>query len=99
MYGLVSPDKRFVKLFKTRLTLFKTIVAAQPYLVNRQPDVFPYPQTFDPSRWLLPREDYRNLAKSMWTYSSGPRSCVGRELSLASTTLRVHPPIYTANIR
>ncbi|KAL2059544.1 hypothetical protein ABVK25_000837 [Lepraria finkii] len=60
-----------------------TIVAAQPYLINRQPDIFPNPNTFDPSRWLLLGEEYRNLSKSMWTYSSGPRSCLGRELSSA----------------
>lgn len=73
------------RLHGSKLTVPQTIVAAQPYIINRQPNIFPNPDTFDPSRWLLPRESYRSLAKSMWTYSSGPRSCIGRELSLAST--------------
>ncbi|KAL9637707.1 MAG: hypothetical protein Q9164_002032 [Protoblastenia rupestris] len=60
-----------------------TIVASQPYLINRLPDVFPHPNSFDPDRWLLPRESYKSLAKHLWTYSSGPRSCIGRDLSLA----------------
>ncbi|KAI4164571.1 MAG: hypothetical protein LQ342_001884 [Letrouitia transgressa] len=60
-----------------------TTIASQPYLINRQPHIFPRPNLFDPSRWLIPHNDYRELAKSMWTYSSGPRACIGRELSLA----------------
>ncbi|KAL9614004.1 MAG: hypothetical protein Q9167_001484 [Letrouitia subvulpina] len=60
-----------------------TTIASQPYLINRQPHIFPNPELFDPSRWLIPPNDYRELAKSMWTYSSGPRACIGRELSLA----------------
>ncbi|KAL9046831.1 MAG: hypothetical protein Q9214_000441 [Letrouitia sp. 1 TL-2023] len=66
-----------------------TTIASQPYLINRQPHIFPSPDLFDPSRWLIPPNDYRELAKSMWTYSSGPRACIGRELSLAvmKTTL------------
>lgn len=99
MYALAPNDEKGCSSFRPRLTSIKTIVAAQPYLINRQPDVFPDPETFDPSRWLLPREDYRNLAKSMWTYSSGPRSCVGRELSLASMSLKVDPSIYSAKIQ
>ena len=61
----------------------QTVVSAQPYLINRLPDIFHDPEIFDPSRWLLPSESYRALAKHMWAFSSGPRGCIGKELSLA----------------
>ena len=63
----------------------QTIISAQPYLINRQADIFPKPESFDPARWLLPEDKYKTLARHLWTYSSGPRACIGRELSLAST--------------
>lgn len=52
--------------------------------MNRHPSIFPNPELFDPTRWLLPSESYRALAKNMWVFSSGPRACIGKELSLAS---------------
>lgn len=52
--------------------------------MNRQPSIFHNPEVFDPSRWILPSDSYRALAKNMWTYSSGAQSCIGKELSLAS---------------
>ena len=51
--------------------------------MNRHPKIFTNPETFDPSRWLLPRDQYNKLAKRMWAYSSGPHACIGRELSQA----------------
>ena len=82
-------DSKFLLRFaggfhSTNKPILQTIVSSQPHLINRQPNIFPSPETFNPSRWLVPKESYRNLAKSMWTYSSGPRGCIGRELSLAS---------------
>jgi cytochrome P450 len=61
-----------------------TIVSSQPYLMNNHPAVFPSPWTFDPDRWLLSQEDYRALRKRLFTFSSGPRSCLGREFAIAS---------------
>lgn len=52
--------------------------------------MFPDPNKFNPSRWLLPEEDYKALSKHLWTYSSGPQSCIGRDFSLASRLL--HSP-------
>lgn len=72
-----------------------TIISAQPYLINRQPSIFHNPEVFDPSRWILPSDSYRALAKNMWTYSSGAQSCIGKELSLAIMKI-VLVDIYTA---
>lgn len=52
--------------------------------MNRHPSLFTDPEKFDPTRWLLPRAEYQTVTKNLWTYSSGPQSCIGRELSLTS---------------
>ena len=62
----------------------QTIVATQPHLINRIPTNFHDPETFNPSRWLLPRDQYLALAKYMWTFSSGPRGCIAKEFALSS---------------
>ncbi|KAG7004303.1 cell division control protein 45 [Physcia stellaris] len=68
-----------VSSYQTRVT----IVSAQPYLLNRQADIYFNPESFEPDRWMLPPDEYRALARQLFTYSTGPRACIGRELSLA----------------
>ena len=64
-----------------------TVVSAQPYLIHRQRDVFPQPETFLPERWMLEGEALRALKKNLFVFSSGPRACIGKELAL--TTMRI----------
>ncbi len=51
--------------------------------MNRLPTIFENPETFDPSRWMLPRDEYMALAKHMWTFSAGPRGCIAKEFALS----------------
>ena len=51
--------------------------------MNRLPTIFEKPETFDPSRWILPRDEYMTLAKHMWTFSAGPRGCIAKEFALS----------------
>ena len=60
-----------------------TIVSAQPYILNRQENVFPDSEKFDPDRWLMDKERLRPLLKSLLTFSTGPRGCIGKQLALA----------------
>ena len=66
-----------------------TVVSAQPYLIHRQRDVFPQPETFLPERWMLEGEALRALKKNLFVFSSGPRACVGKELALATIRITV----------
>ena len=61
----------------------KTIVSAQPYILHRQENIFPNPETFNPDRWLVDKDSLRPMLKSLLTFSSGPRVCIGKELALA----------------
>ncbi len=63
----------------------QTVVSAQPYIINRQADIFPNPETFNPDRWLVNKENYKVLYKTLWTFSSGPRGCIGKEFAFAGT--------------
>ena len=51
--------------------------------MNRLPTIFENPEAFDPSRWMLPRDEYMALAKHMWTFSAGPRGCIAKEFALS----------------
>ena len=60
-----------------------TIVSTQPYLVHNHPVLFASPEMFDPERWLRGgREGYLNLSKNLFTFSRGPRACLGREYAM-----------------
>lgn len=59
-------------------------VAAQPYTVNRNPEVFPNPDEFNPDRWL---HETREMNDSIFTFGGGSRICIG--LHLAEMEIRV----------
>ncbi|GAD93462.1 hypothetical protein PVAR5_2072 [Paecilomyces variotii No. 5] len=60
-----------------------TIVGSQAYLIHRQPDVFPNPEAFQPERWLVDEQQYRILLRNFWTFGSGQRGCIGRDLAIS----------------
>lgn len=62
-----------------------TVISSQPFLIHRQEEIFPEPETFLPGRWLVEdKEKKRVLLKSMWAFSSGPRGCIGKDLAMAT---------------
>lgn len=64
-----------------------TRVSANPYSLHRDPNVFPEPESWRPERWLPKAEDKGRWAgdgqadKFFWGFSSGPRMCIGNNLS------------------
>lgn len=59
-------------------------MSCQPYLVHRQEDVFPAPESFNPDRWLVGGEEYKGVRQSLLTFSRGPRACIGKELAMST---------------
>jgi len=53
----------------------QTVVSMGATILHRNPDIFPDPTAFDPSRWL--QEDSSELEKYLVSFSKGPRSCLG----------------------
>lgn len=46
------------------------------WIMQRNPEVFPEPMKFDPSRWLDPIQ-YRKLDANIMAFGGGSRVCVG----------------------
>ena len=55
-----------------------TTVQTDTYATARDPNVFPEPMNFNPSRWENATEEMRQMARP---FSTGPRNCVGRHLA------------------
>lgn len=79
----------------------KTLVFLTTRLIQRDPEIYPEPEKFDPDRFLP--ENVRNKsAYSYLPFSHGSRNCIGIKLAmiqmklLASYILR-HYEVYTEN--
>jgi cytochrome P450 len=63
-----------------------TPVFYSPYMLGRNPDLFPDPDRYDPDRWLpdraasLPRD-------AVLPFGGGSRKCIGDDFGMAETTL------------
>ncbi|KIV95977.1 hypothetical protein PV10_03563 [Exophiala mesophila] len=57
-----------------------TIVGMSSWLMHRNPEIFPDPMKFDPSRWL-DADNYRRLDHHMVPFGRGSRQCVGMPLA------------------
>jgi epi-isozizaene 5-monooxygenase / beta-farnesene synthase len=58
--------------------------------LSHNPDTWPDPWRFDPSRWLGPEAKDRSPYASI-PFSLGPRGCLGRQLSIMEQrTILVH---------
>lgn len=44
--------------------------------------IFPNPEHYDPSRWLVDGEERTRLLSHFYPFSSGTRQCIGQSLSL-----------------
>ena len=58
-----------------------TPVGMTSFFTHNNPDLFPCPQTFDPSRWLQP--NCKDLVKHLFSFGKGTRQCVGMNLAYA----------------
>lgn len=58
-------------------------VQSQAWSLHRNPDVFPNPDTWDPSRWLdSSEEQLKEMQRWFWAFGSGGRMCVGSNLAI-----------------
>jgi cytochrome P450 len=57
-------------------------VQSQAWSLHRNPDVYPEPDSWQPSRWLDADEaQLREMNKWFWAFGSGGRMCVGSNLA------------------
>jgi cytochrome P450 len=60
-----------------------TAIAMSTPIIHFNPKIFPEPHKFDPERWLKDP----GLDKYMWSFSKGPRQCLGINLAYAELYL------------
>jgi len=62
-----------------------TMCSPQPYTENRDHQVFPDPEKFYPERWMIDpeSEQYKLMNRTMWSFSSGGRMCIGLQYVLS----------------
>ncbi|PKS08510.1 hypothetical protein jhhlp_004895 [Lomentospora prolificans] len=65
-----------------------TTVAMSSWMMHRNPDVYPNPDTFDPTRWLDPVQA-RAGEKCLVPFSKGSRMCIGQNLAMAEVYLTI----------
>lgn len=67
---------------KYNFTIPKDMIIMAPlWAINRNPDHFPDPETFDPDRFMPGRKE--NLHSYAWSsFGHGPRNCTGKPLAM-----------------
>lgn len=72
-----------------------TTVTMQPYSLHRNPELFPNPEVWDPSRWLDDDELLlKQRAKQLMHFGAGVRMCIGLHIATMEMKLVV-PSIYS----
>lgn len=66
----------------------QTMFLLSPYIIHRDPDLFPSPETFDPDRWR-PGGMSDEARRSVVPFASGPRKCIGDQFALTEVMLTV----------
>ncbi|EUC35669.1 hypothetical protein COCCADRAFT_90374 [Bipolaris zeicola 26-R-13] len=66
-----------------------TTVSISPYILHRNPKVFPNPMQFNPDRWMDPSQNIAEMNRWFWAFSSGSRMCIGLHLAMAEMTTLV----------
>lgn len=67
-------------------------VSSMPYTLHRNEAVFPDPEMFLPSRWLLSHSSeaqLREMHRWFWAFGSGGRMCIGSHLAIQEIKLIV----------
>ncbi len=58
-------------------------VSSSPYVLHRNPDVWPDPEVWQPERWLPGGKGAtEDMRRWFWAFSSGGRMCIGNNLAL-----------------
>ncbi|KAF1851628.1 cytochrome P450 oxidoreductase [Cucurbitaria berberidis CBS 394.84] len=64
-----------------------TEVGINPWVLHRDPQVYPQPDIFRPERWLEAEKEHLSLMnKSFLTFGAGAHTCSGRQISLMEVT-------------
>ncbi|KAI9754728.1 MAG: hypothetical protein M4579_004575 [Chaenotheca gracillima] len=59
-----------------------TVVGMSPWAVQRDPNVFPDPESFIPERWIeSPPEKLKEMEQAFLAFGSGARICLGRHIA------------------
>ncbi|PGH02086.1 hypothetical protein AJ79_07723 [Helicocarpus griseus UAMH5409] len=67
--------------FEWRIRASGTVVSTNTWTAHRNPEYFPDPDKFDPSRWL--GDNVSDRMKKLWMpFSKCPRNCIGQSLEL-----------------
>ncbi|KAK3324862.1 cytochrome P450 [Apodospora peruviana] len=66
-----------------------TVVSTQGYSLHRDPELFPDPERFNPSRWENPTKEMRD---AFMAFGTGPRGCIG--VHLARMELRLATALF-----
>jgi len=60
-----------------------TIVGINAWVLHRNSEIFPDPDSFIPERWLESSpEALKEMEKSFFTFGAGSRTCIGKNISL-----------------
>lgn len=59
-----------------------TTVKVSPYLLGRNPKVYPDPLKFDPQRFNVETDNEKNNPYSFIPFSAGPRNCIGQRFAM-----------------
>ncbi|RMD41173.1 hypothetical protein DV735_g3942, partial [Chaetothyriales sp. CBS 134920] len=72
-----------------------TVVGINPWVTNRNEEVFPNPDAFIPERWIQTDENQRKRMEGLWelNFGGGSRKCIGRNISWIEI-LKVIPELY-----
>lgn len=57
-------------------------VVISPYFLGRDPNLFPDPLTFNPSRFEAETNNEKNNVYAYVPFSAGPRNCVGQKFAM-----------------
>jgi cytochrome P450 len=74
----VAPSGKPVVIYELHIPP-GTICEMQALSLNRDPEVYEYPDEFNPERWMIPRDSpkFKEMNRQLWSFSSGQRMCIG----------------------